>query len=103
MSFRFKVSPRASEQIQAAADWWSKNRSKAPHLFAEELEAAFALIEELPNAGEPVRHARVLGIRRVLLGRVQDYLYYTVSFEAEVVEILALWHTDGKSSRSSRS
>lgn len=93
MSFRFKVGRRADQQIRAAAEWWIANRSKAPELFAEDLESALALIDELPNAGESVRHARITGLRRVLLGRVQYFLYYTVSVDAGVVEVLALWHT----------
>jgi plasmid stabilization system protein ParE len=93
LSFRFKTSRRAERQIRAAADWWRKNREKAPDLFAEELESAFVLIEALPNAGEPVRHPRIPGLRRVLLGRVQYFLYYSVSPEAQVVDVLALWHT----------
>lgn len=93
MSFRFKVAPRAERQIRAAANWWRKNRSKAPALFAEDLESAFSLIEELPNAGEPVRHPKIPSLRRVLLGNVQYHLYYVVALEDEIVEIIALWHT----------
>jgi hypothetical protein len=43
-----------------------------------DLASAFALIEELPNAGESVRHPRIASLRRVLLGRVQYHLYYVV-------------------------
>src|ERR1700690_2397836 len=65
---------------------------------AEDLEAAFNLIEELPYAGETIWHPRIPNLRRILLGRVQHPLYYPISPEESAVEVLALWHT----SRSSR-
>jgi plasmid stabilization system protein ParE len=93
LSFTFRVSPRADRQIRAAARWWLEHRSKGPTLFADELDAAFALIEELPFAGETVPHSRIATLRRVLLGGVQYHVYYVVSEQRAEVEVLALWHT----------
>ena len=62
-------------------------------MLADELETAFALITDMPFAGEAVNHSRITGLRRVLLGRTQHYLYYVVAEEASVVEVLSLWHT----------
>jgi len=90
---KFKVAARADRQIRVASAWWTKNRPYAPHLFAEDLESAFDLIEEFPHAGEAVRHRRISGLRRVLLSNVQYYLYYTVHVDARLVEILALRHS----------
>ena len=98
MSFRFKVAPAAAQQIRTAAEWWLKNRTKAPTAFAEDLEAAFTLIQALPNAGERVQHPTIPSVRRILLGRVHYHLYYSVLVEESVVEILALWHTSRGSS-----
>jgi plasmid stabilization system protein ParE len=78
--------------------WWATNRPHAPKVFAEDLEAAFRLAQDLPNAGEPFRNARMPGIRRILLGRVQYHLYYQVLSEDRVVKVLALWHTSRGSS-----
>jgi len=93
VSFRIEVSRIAETQIEAAADWWLKNRLKAPAAFAEEIERAFTLVCSLPFVGEPISHSRRKGVRRLLLGRVHYHLYYQVSTEAETVEVLALWHT----------
>lgn len=92
MSFRFRVSPRAGRQIRAAAQWWLKNRPAAPAMLTEELESAYALIEELPFAGEAVPATRIAGVRRVLLGNTQYHLYYVVAEDDAVVEVLSLWH-----------
>jgi plasmid stabilization system protein ParE len=93
LSFRFKVARRADRQIRAEAAWWLKNRSGAPTMFADDLNSAFDLIEEFPHAGEAVDHPQIPTLRRVLLGRAQCYLYYSVSIEERVIEVLALWHT----------
>jgi hypothetical protein len=76
LTFRFKVAPRAAVQIRAAAEWWAKNRTKNPTGFAEDLESAFMLIQDLPNAGEAVPHRTIPNLRRVLLGLTQHHLYY---------------------------
>jgi len=91
--YRLRVAPRAAAQIREAADWWLANRPKAPHAFEEDLEKAFALVSSLPLAGQTVRHSRIAGIRRVLMGRVRYYLYYRVETGRELVEVLALWHS----------
>ncbi|HBL30709.1 MAG TPA: type II toxin-antitoxin system RelE/ParE family toxin [Acidobacteria bacterium] len=93
MSYRIRVSPRAAVQIRTAARWWAENRPKAPLAFAEEIEKGYALTRQFPSAGEPVAHASLPGIRRVLLNRIHYHLYYSVSPASLTVEILALWHT----------
>jgi len=71
-------------------------------MLSDELEAAYTLIADMPFAGEAVPHSRISGLRRVLLGRTQHHLYYVVSEDASVVEVLSLWHTSrGKPPRLS--
>ncbi len=96
MRYRLRVAPRAESTIREAAAWWLDNRPKAPHAFEEDLEKAFGLISSLPRAGQSVRHSRIDGIRRVLMGRVRYYLYYRVDEDAEAVEVLAAWHASRK-------
>jgi plasmid stabilization system protein ParE len=93
LSFGFRIARRAEIDIRAAAEWWLTNRTDAPLLFAEDLKAAFDLIEQFPHAGEAVAHRRIGTVRRVLLGRVQYHLYYSVKFSEQIIEVLALWHT----------
>jgi plasmid stabilization system protein ParE len=62
-------------------------------MLRDELESAYALIVELPFAGERVPHSRIVGLRRVLLGRTQYHLYYVVSEEDRAIDVLSLWHT----------
>ena len=62
-------------------------------MLSDELEAAYVLITDLPFAGEGVSHSQIDGLRRVLLGRTQYHLYYALSEDDSVVEVLSLWHT----------
>jgi plasmid stabilization system protein ParE len=97
---RVRISRRAAAQLRSAAKWWAENRSKAPSAFNEELESAIALVRELPNAGEPVLHSGIAGVRRILLGRTQHHLYYRFDVSANVIDVLALWHTSRESEPS---
>lgn len=93
MSYRLRTSRRAGRHIRDAAKWWLQNRDKAPLAFAEDLDDALRLVSELPRAGEPVHHAILRGVRRVLLARTSYHLYYVFDEAAATVELLALWHT----------
>lgn len=75
MNSRLIVSRRASVHIKAAAGWWAENRPKAPGLFADEIERGFLLARQLPNLGQPIRHPRVKGLRKLLLDRIHYFLY----------------------------
>lgn len=93
MSRTIRIAPQAAEQIRVAQDWWLANRPKAPDAFAEEIERGFRFVSALPNAGEPVTHSRLAGLRRLLLGRIRYDLYYVTSPDQESVDVVALWHT----------
>jgi plasmid stabilization system protein ParE len=93
LSYAVHVSRRAASQIRDAAEWWIQNRRRAPEAFRDELESAFALVRELPNAGEPVQHLKLAGLRRILLSRAQFHLYYRAESDRKIIKVLALWHT----------
>jgi plasmid stabilization system protein ParE len=72
--------------------WWIAHRDKAPRLFSEEVERAFALIREAPLIGTRVT-ARRGTARRVLLKGSGYHVYYRVDSARQNVEILLFWHT----------
>ena len=61
-------------------------------MFAEDLDAAFLLIEDFPHAGQAVPHRAIRGLRRIELSRVRYHLYYVVDVEMRLVKVLAVWH-----------
>ena len=96
MTYTLRVSPRATRQIEQAADWWFENRSAAVTLFSAELERGFLALASLPRAGQRVEHHRIPNLRRILLSAVQYHLYYTISEDERMVDVLELWHTSRK-------
>jgi plasmid stabilization system protein ParE len=87
---RLLVTADAERQIRAASDWWYENRQSAPQLLRSELQRAFELVVDYPDAAPLAKNPELPNVRRVLLQRTRFYLYYQVTSEA--VEILALWH-----------
>jgi plasmid stabilization system protein ParE len=86
-----RVARRATAEIDEATVWWEINRTAAPGAIADEIEQAFALIRSQPQIGALARNARLPGIRRIHLSRVDYHLYYRVVPDA--IEVLAFWHT----------
>jgi len=93
VAFAIKPTTDAAKQIRREARWWRHNRPKAPRLFREELRRAFQLIAEYPYAGPPAEDVEIAGVRRILLGGTQHYLYYRVNEAEGRIEVLAVWST----------
>ena len=91
MSFRVNVAPSAREQVRSIGLWWLTHREKAPTLFEDELARALTLLAEAPQLGARVRSRRA-EVRRLLLRASGYHVYYAVDLQAEVVEVLAVWH-----------
>lgn len=87
-----KVTCRAAREIKKAFEWWDANRPASPEALREEIERAFRLVALQPGIGALATNTKLVGVRRVHLGRVHYHLYYRVRSDAAVVEILALWH-----------
>jgi plasmid stabilization system protein ParE len=79
----------ADRDIRRAHTWWSVNREAAPHLFVEELAAAFALLAASPLIGRSYRTRAVRGVRRILMRATRYHVYYVP--EASRVVVLAVW------------
>lgn len=82
----------STRQVEAAANWWVRNRPYAPRVFGEDLGRALSLIREQPLSGVPLGNPRLTEVRRVHLPRIRYRLYYRVDDQARRVEILAFWH-----------
>ena len=95
MSARYSivVAPSAQQQARSIADWWEANREKAPTLFAQELEAAFARVASAPTAFRVYKESKGSVIRRLLLPRTCYHVFFEVDEVNQQVRILAVWHT----------
>ena len=91
MSFQLRFSRGAFRQIDAADSWWKENRPASPDLFMSELRVGLGQIRRVPTVFADLGDPRMPGLRRLLMPKSRYYIYWTT--QAEVVEILAVWHT----------
>jgi plasmid stabilization system protein ParE len=88
-----QVTRRARREIRAASAWWDENRPAAPDAFRDAIDKTFELICTQPTLGAVATNVTLPGVRRILLSKVQYYLYYRVRSNPPAVEIVAIWHT----------
>jgi plasmid stabilization system protein ParE len=86
-----RYSPRARQRVQYITRWWRKNRTSAPSLFEDELDEAIGRLEADPNLGTEYRVVRGHTIRRMLLRKTEQHVFYSVDDENGVVVIHSVW------------
>ena len=86
-----QIVDEAEAQARAIDAWWTENRRAAPSLFARELANAVALLGAAPGAGERFRRSAIPGVRRLVLPRTRNVLYYVHDHKNDIVYILAIW------------
>ena len=90
MSVRVRVELEAIAQMRAAVLWWRENRPAAGNLALQELREAIALLREQPDAGAIYRRYRAGAVRRVLLPKTRNHLYWEHDADAGILTVLAL-------------
>jgi len=88
---KVRLAVPAQEQADRIDRWWKDNRPAARDLFARELAEARSLLESVPEMGSPYveRHGEI--VRRVLLPRSRNHVYYLIDRAQDVVMIVAVW------------
>ncbi len=86
---RFRFTPRAASEVDREQAWWREHRREVPDLFDEELERAIRQIVRRPTAGATYPCGLPDVVRRVLLTKTNNHVYFTVH-EGEIV-ILSIW------------
>ena len=87
MNVRF--TPRALAEAKRKKMWWQEHRRTSPGLFDEEVAAAIEQIRGMPSIGTIYPAAFEIPVRRLLLPKTQNHLYYTVREDEFVV--LSVW------------
>jgi plasmid stabilization system protein ParE len=82
---KVRLAPRALSE----AAWWQKNRQSSPDLFDDEMAAAIEQIGAAPTLGAIYPSSFGRTVRRVLMPKTQNHVYYLVR-EKEVV-VLSVW------------
>ena len=84
-----RLTPRALVEAKRIRSWWQKNRSAAADRFDEEMAFALDQIGTTPTLGVPYTASFGPTIRRVLLPKTENHVYYTVR-DDEIV-VLSVW------------
>lgn len=71
--------------------WWVENRSDAPALFLDELEETFQYICKVRSAGVRWPTPRRPNLRRILMPRTNNHVYFVVDDVTDTVQVYALW------------
>jgi plasmid stabilization system protein ParE len=86
-----RLTAPARQQADRFDRWWRENRPAARDLFAREFVEARALLAATPEVGSPYIERQGVLVRRVLLPKTHQHVYYEVDRENDLVMILAVW------------
>jgi hypothetical protein len=89
-----KIAPRALQRARIVKAWWRKNRPGAEEMFEREFdELTGKLIELSPRSPLGTIHAvrRNTTIRRVLLRKTNQHVFYSIREADDTVIIRAIW------------
>lgn len=87
MNVRF--TPRGEAEADRKQAWWRANRPAAPGLFDDELAAALGQISQTPAVGTIYPSAFDTAVRRVLMARTKNHVYYAV--HEDTIVVLSVW------------
>lgn len=93
---KLRLGRRVITEIERKESWWAKNRPKAPDLFARELRDTLELVRTTPGAGIGWPTARRPTLRRILMVRTQNHLFFMVDDSEQAIDVLAIWGASRK-------
>jgi plasmid stabilization system protein ParE len=88
---KLRVAKRAQQQAIRIEQWWVEHRPAAPTLFTEELERTFRHLCSVANAGVRWPTPRRPTLRRILMRRSGNHVYFLIDEAMDTVRVLAIW------------
>jgi hypothetical protein len=88
---KLRIGKRAQGQAERIDKWWSERRPEAPTLFSDELELVFKNICERSDAGVSWPTARRPKLRRILMPRTENHVYFEIDDDGETTYVVAIW------------
>lgn len=83
--------PRARQRIRTIARWWRRNRPAVPTLFDDELADVVEKLRADPVLGVEYRVVDSEMIRRTLLKKSGQHVYYSINETNGIVVIHSVW------------
>jgi plasmid stabilization system protein ParE len=84
-------SAEAEDDVEAIDAWWRENRLDAPRLFAEELSRACEELQRKPLIVKPYGERRGMVVRRWLLRKTEQHVYFVADTENDQITVLRVW------------
>ena len=88
---KVRFSPRAQRRVKIISVWWRENRPAAPTLFDDELSEAIGRLKSLPKLGVEYETVEGALVRRILLPRSAQHVYYAVHDEIDTAVVYTVW------------
>lgn len=88
---KLRVGKRAQQPADKIEAWWVENRGDAPTVFLDELEKTFRYICKVHSAGVRWPTPRRPSLRRILMRRTNNHVYFAIDDATETVHVHAVW------------
>ena len=88
---KLRVGKRAQQQAKKIEAWWVEHRPAAPTLFTDELEGTFWHICNVRDAGVRWPTPRRPTLRRILMPRSGNHVYFLTDEATATVHVMAIW------------
>jgi plasmid stabilization system protein ParE len=88
---KFIISKRARRHIEKIQAWWIANRQDAPTLLLDELAEAERQLRAKPTLGVIYAAHKSGEVRKILLTRTNNHLYYRYRPDHDELTVLAVW------------
>ncbi len=90
---KLHLGKRLLRQVERHEAWWAQNRPSAPDLFAREFRDTLELISAPPGAGVAWPTQRRPTLRRILMPKTRNHVYFRVDSTRGVIYLLGVWRT----------
>jgi plasmid stabilization system protein ParE len=88
---RVVFTPEADGHADAMDAWWREHRPTAADLFARELAETVLILGDFPTLGTRYQARSGRELRRLLLPKTKNHVYFEVHPEQQLVTIHAVW------------
>jgi len=86
---KVRFTPRALLEAEKMKTWWHENRPVAPDLFDDEMAIAVERMRTSPTVAPAYPSSFGRKVRRVLMPRTKNHIYYTV--RKDEIVVLSVW------------
>jgi plasmid stabilization system protein ParE len=90
---KYVFTPEAEAQATEMDTWWREHRPAARGLFAQELADVLTLVTRTPGVGTTHKTNSGKALRRVLMPKTKNHVYFEVDLPRDQVIVHAVWGT----------